>query len=319
MKVLVKTPSRLHFGIIDLRGDLGRLYGSVGVAIDRPALTLRASPSPELEVVGPRSERAHRYAKRVINELGLKGGARIEVISDIPEHAGFGSGTQLALAVATSLMRLHGRPYEVEELAWRLGRGRRSGVGVYAFKYGGFIVDGGHRMGEARGIPPLIFRSPVPEGWFFVVGLPEIGVGLSSEAEEEAFRRLKPPAREMVGEMARIVWLKMIPAIIEGDIRVFGEAITDLDSTFGDYWMEIQGGRYRHRIIEEGVELLREMGSYGVGQSSWGPAFYGLVEGEDRAREMAEALRDFLRERGYLGDAFHARPSNGGAIIELQE
>lgn len=318
MKVIVQTPSRLHFGIIDLLGDLGRLYGSVGVAIDRPSLTLIASPSQKVKVEGPGAERVYRYAATVIEEFCLEGGARIRVLSEIPEHSGFGSGTQLALAVATSLMQLYGSSYEVEELAWRLGRGRRSGIGIYAFKYGGFIVDGGHRLEQPRGVPPLIFRSEIPEGWFFVVGLPKIRVGLSGEAENGAFRRLKPPPSEMVGEMARLVLLKMIPAIIERDIKAFGEAITELDSTFGDYWAEIQGGRYRHWIIEKGIELLKEMGSYGVGQSSWGPAFYGLVEGEEEAQKMAEALRELFLRRGFLGKAFYAQPNNRGATIEAQ-
>ncbi len=44
MRVKVRTPSRLHFSMVDLRGDLGRIFGSVGVAIDRPNIVLEAEP-----------------------------------------------------------------------------------------------------------------------------------------------------------------------------------------------------------------------------------------------------------------------------------
>ena len=49
IEVTVKTPSRLHFSMIDLRGDLGRIHGSVGVAIDRPNIVLRARAAPEIK------------------------------------------------------------------------------------------------------------------------------------------------------------------------------------------------------------------------------------------------------------------------------
>ena len=33
MRVTVKAPARLHFGFIDLDGSMGRMFGSIGVAI----------------------------------------------------------------------------------------------------------------------------------------------------------------------------------------------------------------------------------------------------------------------------------------------
>jgi DnaK suppressor protein len=42
MKVYVKTPSRLHLGLLDLNGDLGRIFGGLGVGIDYPNLILEA-------------------------------------------------------------------------------------------------------------------------------------------------------------------------------------------------------------------------------------------------------------------------------------
>jgi len=313
----VKTPARLHFGIIDMRGDLGRIYGSVGVAIDRPNIILRARPSGELRVSGSRAERVRGYAEALLRDFSLEGGAEIEVLRDMPEHVGFGSGTQLALATGSALSKLFDLGLTIEEISERLGRGRRSGVGTYAFKVGGFVVDGGHSTKNPQGVPPLIFRSEVPEDWLFIVGLPRLGRGVSGGSEREAFRRVPKPSPELVGEVSRVVLLKMIPSIIEGDIEAFGEAMTTLDFKFGECWMTVQGGRFSHPLVEASINFLLEEGVHGVGQSSWGPVFYGLVEGEGRARKISGRLQKFLEERGG-GEVFYTRANNHGAEITVR-
>ncbi len=55
MRVYVKTPARLHLGLIDLRGDLGRVFGGLGVGIDHPSVVLEAQESKELLVTGENS------------------------------------------------------------------------------------------------------------------------------------------------------------------------------------------------------------------------------------------------------------------------
>lgn len=319
IEVTVRTPSRLHFGIVDMRGDLGRIHGSVGVAIDRPNVILKAYPAPELRVRGPRASRVMRYAEKIMEDTGVESGVEFDLISDIPEHAGFGSGTQLALAVGAALSQLLGLHLSVEEVASKLNRSRISGVGTHAFKHGGFIVDGGHRVDRPESVPPLVFHSDVPEGWFFVIGVPETGSGLSDLKERDAFKKLEPPPERLVGDVSRIVLMKMIPAILDRDIEAFGEAMTALDYKFGEYWMKVQGGMFSHPVIEEGVEFLLRAGAYGAGQSSWGPAFYGLVCGERQARELSGRLDDFIRRDGRRGRAFYARPDNEGARITVTE
>jgi len=42
MTLRISAPARLHLGLIDLRGDLGRRFGSLGVALAAPRLVLTA-------------------------------------------------------------------------------------------------------------------------------------------------------------------------------------------------------------------------------------------------------------------------------------
>ncbi|MEE8354240.1 MAG: beta-ribofuranosylaminobenzene 5'-phosphate synthase family protein [Candidatus Bathyarchaeia archaeon] len=311
----VETPSRLHFSMIDMRGDLGRIHGSVGVAIDSPRIALKAKKAPSIDVKGPRAGRVKAFAETLLAGSGISGGASIEVLSDIMEHSGFGSGTQLALAVGTALSELYGLSLTAEEIASRLNRSRRSGIGTYAFKHGGFIVDGGHRTDRKMGTPPLLFRADIPESWRFVIGVPKIPTMKSGSAESNAFKRLDPPPATLIGEISRIILLQMIPAIIEEDIVSFGEAMTSVDFRFGEFWIEIQGGRFTHPLIEEGIGFLAENGALGVGQSSWGPGFYGLAEGGAQARKICGDLERYLNEDGRRGRAFVAGPDNHGAVV----
>lgn len=315
IEVTVKTPSRLHFSMIDMRGDLGRIHGSVGVAIDNPSIVLKAKEASSIDVKGPRADRVKAYAETLLVGSGISNGVSIEVLSDIMEHSGFGSGTQLALAVGTALSELYGLSLSAEEIALKLNRSRRSGIGAYAFKHGGFIVDAGHKTNRKLGIPPLLFRADVPESWRFVIGVPKIPITKSGPAETNAFKNLDPPPTPLIGEISRIILMQMIPAIIEEDIVSFGEAMTSVDFRFGEFWMEIQGGRFTHPLIEDGIGFLAENGALGVGQSSWGPGFYGLSEGEAQARRICVDLERYLNEEGRAGRAFVAGPDNHGAIV----
>jgi beta-RFAP synthase len=300
-----------------MSGDLGRIHGSVGVAIQEPRIVLKASHAPALKAKGKRSERILEYADIILKNAGINQGVEFELVSDIPEHEGFGSGTQLALAVGSAISKLYDLNLSVEDIALKLDRSKRSGVGTQIFKHGGFVVDGGHRTDKPNSIPPLVFHSDIPENWSFVIGVPEIKNPFSGEMEKRAFKMFEPPPKDLIGEVARLVLIKMIPSIIENDIKAFGEAMTEIDYKFGEYWLNIQGGRFSHPLIEAGIEFIIKSGAYGVGQSSWGPAFYGLVDGEEEAKRVTEGLRKFLNIEGRHGSAFYTKADNKGSKIRI--
>ena len=101
-EVFVETPARLHFGLLDLRGSLGRRYGGIGAAAPEPTLLVSACAADALDVCGEDAERAADFARQFLDHhaaSGIVGGARLRVHRTLPPHAGLGSGTQLALAV----------------------------------------------------------------------------------------------------------------------------------------------------------------------------------------------------------------------------
>ena len=315
MRLGISTPSRLHFGLLDMRGDLGRLHGSAGVAIKNPRLQLQIEEADETVITGARSDRAQQIIEQVLNEHNIEGGVHLEVQSDIPEHMGFGSGTQLTIALGTALNKIFGLGMTYEDIVVGQGRSRRSGIGTHSFLHGGFIVDGGHAVDAPETIPPLIHRSDVPDDWLFVVCVPKINTRFSGAKETNAFKNLEPPPVEMIANVSRLVLMQMIPSILEKDITLFGDAMTKFDTIFGAYWATMQGGTYSHPRIEECVNHLLQNGAYGAGQSSWGPALYGLAEGNTHARELADEMDQFINQGGNTGSVFITGADNKGAQI----
>ena len=318
-KVVVEAPSHLHAGNIDLTGDLGRLYGTVGFTLRWPKCVVELEQAEELLVEGPDGDKARVYASKVMNFANLRG-VKVTVKEAIPRHLGLGSQTALALSIAVGLSALYGLDLSVEEAAKITGRGGISALGVYGFKLGGFIVDGGFKTAGGRRIPPLIFHCPVPEDWVFVVCIPRAPIPKVLEVkarEEEVLGSLKPMPRELSSELARLVVMKMIPAIVERDLKSFGEALTVFNRRLGGYWSNYQAGIYCDPIVEEGVDLLLSWGAACACQSCWGPTFYGILDSEDAALRAKEALEDYLKRVGG-GTVFITRADNSGAKVEVR-
>jgi len=41
--IIITSPSRLHFALIDMNAELGRVDGGIGVALNAPPLTIEVS------------------------------------------------------------------------------------------------------------------------------------------------------------------------------------------------------------------------------------------------------------------------------------
>jgi len=308
--VRVEAPARLHMGMLDASGEGARRFGGLGVAVTRPAAIVEASPSDELSAEGPDAERARAVAERCRALLGAAGGARLRVLEAIPPHAGLGSGTKLALAVTAALAALDGQSPDPAAMAHMAGRGARSAVGLWTFALGGLVVEGGRRRG-VDGPAPLLTRHAMPDEWRCVLAVPAAEAGLSGGAEEAAFADLRPdPARS--AEIAHIVLTALLPALVERDLAEFGAALTRLQRLVGDAFAPVQGGTFHPRAAPL-VEALLRLGAAGAGQSSWGPAVYGIVGSEQEGAELARRLAP---EVGPGGSAEVVAFDNRGARVE---
>lgn len=320
MRVRVDVGGRLHVGFQNLSLAHERLYGGVGVALDSPRVVVEAEPADG--VVCP-DTLVGKYAKRSCEILGVDG-VRIDVMEALPRHVGLGSGTQTALATLAAVGRAHGRPPRVRELAPSLNRGGRSGVGVATFESGGFVVDAGHPTERFTTAPPeagewtvpaITARHELPEAWRFAVVLPNAEAGRSGDGEAESMRSVVENADPSVSDsLAALLTRRLLPAAAEGRLEAFGDAVADFGRLNGAWYADEQGGVYRPpagRLIDE---LAESPAIRGIGQSSWGPAVYGVTDAA-RADDARRAAEDALSAVDADGKVRIVDPRNEGARI----
>jgi beta-RFAP synthase len=309
-RVFVEAPARLHFGVLDLNGGLGRRFGGLGAAIPTPSLLIEATRSDRVGAEGPDAERVIEHAALVRERLGV-GGACFRVHRAIPPHTGLGSGTQLGLAVGRAMTELYDVRADVKTLAAAAGRGKRSAIGTYAFEGGGFIVEGGRRPDRAE-LAPLLARYTVPRSWRYIVAIPQGPPGLSGAAEADAFRQLTTSDVGAVERVAHLVLMRLLPSLVEADLESFGAALSEIQRINGGWFAPRQGGVFAPGATGMLVDRFRRAGAPGVGQSSWGPTAYAIVDGEDSARELVAEAGSCM---GGSGHVFHGAFAGRGARV----
>lgn len=288
-RISVDARARLHLGFLDMSGALGRRFGSLGLSIDALGTRIRARTAAAVEAHGPGAERAADFARRSLAVLGLRGGVRLELDEAIPDHLGLGSGTQMALAVGHAIAALQGIEVTTRELAARLQRGARSGVGVGAFDQGGFLLDSG--VGEAGAVPPLTARLPFPEQWRVLLVLDTRGQGIHGRQEVEAFRRLPPFPSEVAAHLCHLTLMQILPGLQERRLAPVAAGIAELQRRVGDHFAPAQGGRFTSPAVADALAWAETEGHIGVGQSSWGPTGFVLLPDQASAQDLVGAAR----------------------------
>jgi beta-RFAP synthase len=309
--VYVEAAGRLHFGVLDLRGSAGRWFGGLGAAAPAPTLVLSASVANALSVEGEDAARADRFARAFFAHHGLAPRAHIRVHRALPPHAGLGSGTQLALSVARALAELYDLPSDTAALSRAVGRARRSAVGTWTFADGGLVVEGGRRPDRDE-CGPLLARIFFPEQWRCVVAVPAGAPGISGEAEAAALGALPPPPEHEVQRVAHLVLMALLPAVADDDLAAFGAALTEIQQVTGRWFAPAQGGTFAAGASAALIRKMAAWGVPGVGQSSWGPAVYGVVGSAAAGADLVTRLR---AELGDDGTVYEGPFQRGGAHV----
>ncbi|MEX6506629.1 beta-ribofuranosylaminobenzene 5'-phosphate synthase family protein [Jiella sp. M17.18] len=310
--VTVSAPARLHLGFLDPGGSLGRRFGGIGLALDAPATRIRLARAPRDAVTGPEADRTGRYLRTIRDALGIDRAYRLTVEETIPAHAGLGSGTQLALAVATAVRTLERLPQDFSGDAALLGRGNRSGLGAAFLTSGGVAVDGG--KGAADRPPPIVAQLPFPEAWRVILVLDRESEGFHGQDELDAFAALPAFPQAEAAEICQLVLLKALPGLAEADVAAFGEAIAAIQERVGAHFAAAQGGVFTSPRVARTCAALAAAGAHGIGQSSWGPTGFAFAGSQAEAARLVAAVS--AEARGL--DIRIVRGRNRGALIERQ-
>ncbi|MBS0445366.1 MAG: beta-ribofuranosylaminobenzene 5'-phosphate synthase [Proteobacteria bacterium] len=292
----LRTPGRLHLGFLDPSGSLGRRFGSLGLVIEgyETALELCAAERDAISGDTPAAraelERAAAHLDRLRRQSGCRAPLALRLIDVLPAHAGFGSGTQLALAIGRAFAQWHGLTVNSATLAQWLGRGVRSGIGIAGFDEGGLLVDGGP---SADGTPaPLLSRVALPAAWRVIVVEDRTQSGLSGSRERAALAELAPMPQAVAAEICHQVLMRVLPGAASAEFASFATGLTRVQQLLGEHFAPAQGGSaYTSAAVGQLVQWIAEATHGAVGQSSWGPTGFVILPSEAEADAMVDAAR----------------------------
>lgn len=327
--MIIETPSRLHVTLIDLNGKYGRIDGGVGITTRTPRLTLEVNDGYEdVQVEFPHSEvskdTVQDYQEKIysathkVNEyLGLNDGYHFKLREIFPAHSGLGSGTQVSLAVAKLILEMNDHDLSVPKMAEIVGRGGTSGIGTGSFEKGGFIVDGGHKSLNKKGFlpssaskaspPPIIARYEFPQDWKIIMAIPHVKSKVFGDGEVNIFQKYCPIPLAEVEKLVHLIFMKMMPSVIERDLDIFGDAINSIQS-IGFKKIEL---KLQNQFIKELMENLRQAGAAGVGMSSFGPTVYAITD--TNSKDICRAAQDSMKDKD--GAIILTTAQNSGAQI----
>jgi beta-RFAP synthase len=281
-KVQVSTGSRLHFGLLrlpptpDWPDDGARYFGGAGLMIAEPRVSVVVERSEQWSAGGERAARALKAGQRFAAAIDRQDRFAIWVERCPREHVGLGVGTQLELAVGLALAQLVDCRIGAREMAAIMGRGQRSGIGVHGFAQGGFLIDEGKRRLEELSV---VRSHAFPENWLLYLLTPGTQCPWHGDREKAAFAALGAQSSD---RMQRLLRSSIEPSVIAGDIRAFGSALTEYNALAGEFFRNVQFGRYAAPFAEDAIDWLHKHGAAAVGQSSWGPTVFSIWD--DRAR-----------------------------------
>ena len=244
--VTLRAPGRLHLGFLDPAGSLGRRFGSLGLVVNgfETEVELGASPSEYVSATGlaehAEVERATVYLHLLQRHSGRREPLRLRLVRVLPAHAGFGSGTQLALAVGRAFAHWHRLDVSTLTLAQWLGRGVRSGIGIAGFDHGGLLVDGGP---GADGAPASVLsRIPLPAAWRVLVVQDSAHQGLSGADERDAIATLAPLPQAQAADICHQVLMRVLPGAARAEFAPFAAGISRIQQVLGEHFAPAQGG-----------------------------------------------------------------------------
>lgn len=322
--VTLRAPARLHLGFLDPSASLGRRFGSVGVVIEgfETEVELSAARVDRVTADTPEGDaqmdRASAYLRSLRVSSGRLDTLHLRLLRVLPAHGGFGSGTQLALAIARAFAHWHRLDVSTPALAHWLGRGQRSGIGIHGFDLGGLLVDGGP---AADGRPaPLLSRIAMPEDWRIVVVQDHRQQGLAGSDEKGAMAVLGAMPAARSAEICHQVLMRVLPGAAGAEFASFALGVSRVQQLLGAYFAPVQNGRaYTSAAVGRLMDWVGASETEGrhraaIGQSSWGPTGFAIVESQARA----EALVQAVQAAGLLEPGLALRivsPRNRGAEI----
>ena len=333
MFIRVTAPARLHFGLMQIDETQPHCYRGLGLMLDEPAIVIELKESKSFAAVGTETfsvSRMNEIVQNAMDFLKLKQlpGIELRFRKSPLLHSGLGTGTQTACAIATAIVAWHqlstdnaqarnlGQLQNVSSMQahklWQhfdnqphaalssaSGRGKRSHIGIAGFLYGDWIYDQGQPG-------TLIYDSAVqkdrctkvfqfPEAWSVIQIQDPQRQGLSGEQEQASFDRSKQYQSNIPAQLLTLAEEDIIPSLQQVNFKRFAAAITTYNALAGNLFVE-----QRSDAVDDPLRsLLLNSGYSALGQSSWGPTRWIVIDSPAVTTHQLAQLRRILTDNGF--------------------
>ena len=321
--VTLRAAGRLHLGFLDPAGTLGRSFGSLGLVVNGFETRIELSDAASEQIVasgaGERAEaeRAAACLHALQRLSGRSAPLRLRLVHVLPAHAGFGSGTQLALAIGRAFAQWHRLELSTPQLAHWLGRGARSGIGVAGFDQGGLLVDGGPGPGGTSA--SVLSRVALPGAWRVLVVQDGTTQGLSGADEKHAIATLAPLPQALAADICHQVLMRVLPGAASAEFEPFAAGIGRIQRVLGEHFAPAQGGSaFTSPEVGRLIGWIERAAPHAVaaGQSSWGPTGFAIVPSQAQAEALLEAARAANVIAPGLGVSIVSARNTGASIVD---
>jgi len=294
-RIILKSPSRIHLGFLELNQSSPRIFGSLGLTISKfeDIITIQENEKFEVESKNFDVKLKILDILAIFSKIKKIKKCKIIVKKFIPTHQGLGSGTQLSLSVGFLISQLNNLEMDINQISQVLNRGNRSGIGIEAFESGGFIIDLGKNK-KSKKLPLKFLNLKWPKTWKIILIFDNTLAGTSGTNESQQFKKLKTVHSKFVNQNCKAVLMKVVPGILEKNFEEFSEGIRLVQKNMSKIFYG-DSNLYASSKIKNIFSHLNKKGIQGYGQSSWGPTGFVFCKTVKERNELFNELESYIK------------------------
>lgn len=212
----------------------------------------------------------------------------VDISSDIP-HAGLGSSSGLIAGVASAINELFGKPIESKYLLKYIAQNHGEEIeGDEDYLYpvqslGGSVASGLYKAGLLliAGENDVIASMTIPDIYSVVIGIPKNYIPKDAKTlmnlEIKNMHKFIRTGKRFGPQIAYQILHKMMPAIIEGDLKTIGDVIYEYRFRMGS----IKNCSYAHKDLPKLMDSLAYLKTENLAEvlsiSSVGPGVFAIT------------------------------------------
>lgn len=321
--IIINSFARINLGIIDLSSNPYRIDGTHGLYTNLKIATVKIKKNSSLviDIHSEYKEPLIETVKRCLDYLKKKHkfeNVYIHINSLYNRHIGLGSGTQISMSIVEAFNLLFSLDLSLNEKAFLASCGGTSGVGVYCFEYGGYVLDAGRlfpnekdRIGPSEmfhfnKLPPLVSHLILPN-WSICFLLPKNDHYIEGKEEQKLFNEFTPIKQNETDAICKWILKGIMPSIIENNYLSFCYSLEQI-MHLGFRAKEIN---YYGAYLQNRIAIMKKAGFQGIGMTSFGPTLFGFYTNDN----IKEKFINILNNKYPLDIALFTNTRNNGAEI----